>query len=88
MYQVPCASTWPLNFQVLDAFCQKVGKRGIPEKGFANAIQECLFQVGSAHPIQELWPKHDKGNVSLCILPCKIGDSRMGRGDIRAKYIF
>ena len=33
------------------ALCQvtlKVGKWGIPEKGYQNAIQKCLFRVASA----------------------------------------
>ena len=48
---VPGAGTWHLNFQVPGALCQatwKVGKWGIPEKGYQNAVQKCLFQVASA----------------------------------------
>ena len=49
--KVPGAGTWHLNFQVPGALCQvtwKVGKLGIPEKGYQNAAQKCLFQVASA----------------------------------------
>ena len=49
---VPGAGTSHLNFQVPGALCQatcKVGKWGIPEKGYQNAVQKCLFLVASAH---------------------------------------
>ena len=51
MCQVPGAGTWHLDFQVPGALCQvtwKVGKWGIPEKGYQNAVWKCLFQVASA----------------------------------------
>ena len=75
---VPGAGTWHLNFQVPGALCQvtwKVGKWGIPEKGYQYAVQKCLSQVASALQ-SKLWPKPDKGNFSSCILPCKIGGSQ------------
>ena len=62
--------TWISRCQVT----LKVGKWGIPEKGFQNANQKCLFQVASALKWQ-LWPKPSSGNFAPCILPCKIGGS-------------
>ena len=44
------ARCWHLNFQMPGALCKvtgKVGKWGIPEKGFQNTVHECLFQVNS-----------------------------------------
>ena len=46
--QMPGARTWHLNFQVPGALRQvttKVGKWGIPEKGFQTVVQKFLFQV-------------------------------------------
>ena len=48
---VPGAGTLHLNFQMPGAFCKvtgKVGKWGIHEKGYQNAVQKGLFQVASA----------------------------------------
>ena len=81
MCQVPGAGTWHLDFQVPGALCQvtwKVGKWGIPEKGYQNTVQKCLFQVASAlqskvmaqtwlGQLRPIWP---------CILPCNLMKER------------
>ena len=42
-------STWHLKIQVpAPGTSPKPGKWGIPEKGYQNAVQKCLFQVASA----------------------------------------